>query len=323
MPISIILSIIISFVLININILNHSAAARDFFVASAQSATGKVLSVSEMLPAGHLEPAQYKPVERKPLLLATNAELQLAATSSAAIDCKTGKTLYNKEMDQKWPMASITKLMTALVFLDRNPGWDSAVEMKNEDRREGGRIYLFSGEKVKAKDLFYFALVGSDNTAAAALARSTGLSEKDFIAEMNSKAGSLKLKNTHFEDLTGLSGNNISTAREIAELAKAALANEEISKATLTNAYDFTTADGRKKHIDTTDYLLDNFSQNGLKILGGKTGFIDASGYCFVGKFTNHNGNEIISVVLGTDSKNARFQQTKKIVEWVYENYQW
>lgn len=324
MPLSIILSIIISFIVININIFNHSAALRNIFFVSAQNAAGKVLGASEMLPAGHLEAAQNKPVEIKPIAINKDGvNFSLSATSSAAIDCKSGKTLYNKEMNQKWPLASITKLMTALVFVGHNPGWDSMVEIKKEDRREGGRIYLFTGEKMKIMDLFYFTLVGSDNTAAAALARSTGLSEEEFVAEMNKKAEILKLKNTHFEDMTGLSSNNVSTAWEIAELAKEAFANEEISRATLTPHYEFTTEGGRKKSIDSTDFLLDIFPQNGIKIMGGKTGFIDASGYCFVGKFTNHAGDEIISVVLGTDSKNARFQQTKKLVEWIYGNYQW
>lgn len=323
MPAAIILSFIISFVLITFNVVNHSDAAKNIAMVTVQDAAGRALGVSKMLPASRLEPSTYKPIERKPILLASSTELQLAATSSAAIDCKTGKTLYDKAMSQKWPMASITKLMTALVFLDYNPGWDTVFEIKNEDRREGGRIYLFSGEKVKTKDLFYFMLVGSDNTAAAALVRLIGLSETEFVSEMNKKAEILKLKNTHFEDITGLNSNNVSTAREIADLAKAALANEEIGKATLTNAYDFTTEDGRKKHIDTTDYLLDNFPQNGLKILGGKTGFIDASGYCFVGKFIDHGGHEFITVVLGTDSKNARFHETKKLAEWVYESYRW
>lgn len=322
MPISIILSIIISFIVININIANRSAAVRNIFAASAQTAAGKVLGVSEMLPASHLETVSYRPIEKKPIL-ATSTELQLAATSSAAIDCETGKTLYDKAMDQKWPIASITKLMTALVFIDHNPGWDLPVEIKNEDKREGGRIYLFTGEKMKVKDLFYFMLVGSDNTAAAALARSTGLTEKDFIGEMNKKAESINLKDTHFKDITGLDSDNVSTAWEIAELAKAAFADEEISRATLAPHYEFTAEGGRKKRIDNTDYLLDIFPQNGIKILGGKTGFIDASGYCFVGKFTDHGGNEIISAVLGADSKNTRFRETKKIVEWVYGGYRW
>ncbi|MDP3043214.1 MAG: serine hydrolase [bacterium] len=305
MATSIIISLIIS-VILNVGFLNQANS-------------------SEIMPANHLEPAENGlprnlnlPVKK---LAAGN--LEISATSSAAVDCKSDAVLFGKQKDQIWPIASITKLAAALVFLEHNPGWDAIYQIKAGDKQEGGRIYLFMGEKVKVKDLFYFSLVGSDNTAAMALVRSTGLSDEEFINKMNEKVRALGLKNTHFDDPVGLSSGNVSTAKEIAALAGAAFANEDISGASLTKAYEFETLGGRKKKINNTDALLDIFPQNGIKILGGKTGYIEASGYCFVGKFADHSGNEIISVVLGADSYNARFVQTKEMVEWVYENYQW
>lgn len=323
MPISVILSIIISLIAININIMRYSAATRMIFSSSAQTAAGKVLGVSEIMPARHLEPVQNKPAEKKPWAISGREELQIFATSSAAVDCESGKVLFNKNKGQVWPIASITKLATALVFVENNPGWETEYQMKAEDRREGGKIYLFTGEKMKVKDLFYFSLVGSDNTATIALARSTGLTDDEFVVKMNAKAEELGLNNTFFADPVGLDSSNVSTAEEIAKLAQAALAVHEISEATLTKKYEFNTDGGRHKAINNTDALLDIFPQNGIIILGGKTGYIDASGFCFAGKFANHDGKEIISVVLGTDSYNARFEQTKRLVDWVYGNYQW
>ncbi|MBU4347719.1 serine hydrolase [Patescibacteria group bacterium] len=305
MAISIIISLIIS-VILNIGFLNQANS-------------------SEMMPVNHLEPAENGlprnlnlPVKK---LAAGN--LEISATSSAVIDCESDAVLFGKQKDQIWPIASITKLAAALVFLEHNPGWDAIYQIKAEDKQEGGRIYLFTGEKVKVKDLFYFSLVGSDNTAAMALVRSTGLSDEEFINKMNEKARALGLNNTHFDDPVGLNSGNVSTAKEIAALARAAFADKDISEASLTKAYEFETLEGRKKKINNTDALLDIFPQNGIKILGGKTGYIEASGYCFVGKFADHSGNEIISVVLGAYSYNARFVQIKEMVEWVYENYQW
>lgn len=316
MAISIIISLIIS-VILNIGFLNQANFVNVVY--------GKVLGDSKMMPVNHLEPAENGlprnlnlPV-KKPAV----GNLEISAASSAVIDCKSDAVLFGKQKDQIWPIASITKLAAALVFLEHNPGWDAIYQIKAGDKQEGGRIYLFTGEKVKVKDLFYFSLVGSDNTAAMALVRSTGLSDEEFINKMNEKARALGLKNTHFDDPVGLSAGNVSTAKEIAALARVAFADNDISAASLTKAYEFETLEGRKKKINNTDGLLDIFPQNGIKILGGKTGYIEASGYCFVGKFADHSGNEIISVVLGADSYNARFNQTKEMVEWVYENYQW
>ncbi len=316
MAISIIISLIIS-VILNFGFLNQA----DF----VNVVYGKVLGDNKMMPVNHLEPAENGlprnlnlPV-KKPAV----GNLEISATSSAVVDCKSDTVLFGKQKDQIWPIASITKLITALVFLEHNPGWETIYQIKAEDKQEGGRIYLFTGEKVKVKDLFYFSLVGSDNTAAMALVRSTGLSDEEFINKMNEKARALGLKNTHFDDPVGLSAGNVSTAKETAALARAAFADKDISEASLTKAYEFETLEGRKKKINNTDGLLDIFPQNGIKILGGKTGYIEASGYCFAGKFADHGGNEIISVVLGADSYNARFVQTKEMVEWVYENYQW
>lgn len=243
--------------------------------------------------------------------------------AAAALDSKNNIFLFRQDADEVRPIASITKLMTALVFLDHNPGWDKIYKIKDEDRRLGGKIYLFTGEEVKVRHLFNLGLVASDNTATAALVSSTGLSEVEFVAKMNDKARELRLERTHFDDPVGLSNYNVSTAEEVAKLAKAALASEDISQATLIDNYEFTIESGKLKSAPTTDYLLKYFPQNGIKITGGKTGRTEAAGYCFVGEFTDQAGNQVISVILGSDDNNGRFEETKKLAEWVYENYRW
>ena len=140
---------------------------------------------------------------------------------------------------------------------------------------------------------------------------------------MNAKVKELGLISTSFVDPVGLNSHNVSTAKEIAMLAKTALDKKEISEATIARSYEFKTLGGKKKIIYNTDSLLKIFPQNGIKILGGKTGYNEAAGYCFVGKFTDEGGHEIIAVVLGGDDKNSRFEQTKNIVHWAYNNYKW
>ena len=253
----------------------------------------------------------------------SDEEIDLNSYSSSVLDCKSGKSIFNKEAERQVPIASITKLMTALVFLDNNPDFESEYIVLPQDRVEGGKIYLFNGDRVKLKDLFYLSLVGSANTATRALVNSTGMSLEEYVKAMNIKADSLGLKNTKFVDPIGLSSFNVSTAKEVSKLAQIALRNKYINEATLTDKYEFTTLDGKRKIVYSTDDLLTNFPQNGIKILGGKTGYIEAAEYCFVGKFTDNQGHEIITVVLGSPDKYARFKETRKLVEWIYEVYKW
>lgn len=274
------------------------------------------MRLSERLPESDNKPAAPVKLPAAPLF-------ELSGASGVLTDARTFNFLFKKEEQKPMPIASITKLMATLVFLEHNPGWETVYQIKAEDKREGGRIYLFTGENVKVKDIFHSSLVASDNVAAIALVKSTGLSEEEFIAKMNEKARLLGLDNTYFTDPIGLGNANISTAAEVAKFAAIAFADKDISEATLVKKYEFNTLEGRKKIIYNTDDLLDIFPQNGVKITGGKTGYTEAAGYCFVGKFIDHSGHEIISAILNSESNEERFSETRDLVEWGYKNYQW
>ncbi|MDD5290694.1 MAG: serine hydrolase [Patescibacteria group bacterium] len=280
---------------------------------------GRILPESPDKPAG----PQKLPASPANLGGPDAGDFIITAKSAAAVDRESGALLFSYQPDEITPIASLTKLMTALVFLDHNPGWDSVYEIKREDRREGGKIFLFLGERVTVKDLFYLSLVASDNTAAIALVRSSLLSEEEFVKEMNRKALSLGLTKTKFSDPIGLNNNNVSTAREIAQLAKAAFSSEDIRQATLNKEYEFKTLGGKRKKVLTTDYLLENFPANGLKIIGGKTGYTELAGYCFAGEFAHEDSQEIVTVILGGPTSSSRFKETKDLAEWIYENYEW
>lgn len=231
--------------------------------------------------------------------------------------------LFSNRADEVQPIASITKLMTALVFLENNPGWDEVYQIKPEDNIQGGKINLFLGEIIRVRDLFYTSLIASDNGATIALVHSTGLTEEEFVARMNKKAAEMRLEKTSFEDPIGLGVKNISTAREVALLAEAAFEKPEIREATASQSYKFETLNGRQKFIESTDDLLFDKSINGLEILGGKTGYTDEAGYCYVGYMRGPAGKTVVSVVLGANSRSERFRASRSIAEWALNYYDW
>lgn len=251
------------------------------------------------------------------------AELVLAADKAYVQSLDNRASFYSKKADEVQPIASITKLMTALVFLDYNPGWNEVYTITKEDSIEGGRLHLFPGDRVKIKDMLATSLIASDNGATLALVSASGLSREEFVSEMNVKAKALGLKQTKFFEPTGLDDANVSTAREVALLAKEVLLKPEIEKLVSLKEYNFTTENGREKKIESTNYLLFDEEDNDFSVLGSKTGYTDMAGYCFVGRFSDKDSREIISVVLNSDGRNERFRESKKLINWVFANYHW
>lgn len=249
--------------------------------------------------------------------------VSLAAKRGAVLAANDHFYFYTKDADTAQPIASITKLMTALVFLQNNPGWDKTYVISTADKVVGGHLNLFPGDEVKIRDLFYTSLVASDNGATLALVHATGLSESEFIIKMNEAAARLGLAQTRFQDAVGLSVNNVSTAREVARLAQAAFQEEEIRQATTKSQYSFKTVGGRDKFIESTDYLLFNPQRDAWQVLAGKTGYTEEAGYCFVGLLRDAFGREVISVVLNSADKNDRFLETKNLANWALASYNW
>lgn len=250
--------------------------------------------------------------------------LQVTAKSAIVVDAASGKVLFNKDLDTKTPIASITKLMTALVFLDYNPGWNTVVTLEERDERVGATPRIYRGETVTVKDLFYSSLVSSDNNSTIALVRTSGLSESEFVQKMNEKALSLDLDNTDFVDATGLDSGNKSTALDISRLVYYALRSEEISHATTRPAYQFTVANNNKRRtVYTTDRLLESYIHEKYNIRGGKTGFTNEAGSCLGVSVEGEQGQEIIVVVLGSQDNQYRFHEVKGLTQWAFDNYNW
>ncbi|MBI3963505.1 MAG: D-alanyl-D-alanine carboxypeptidase [Candidatus Kerfeldbacteria bacterium] len=259
---------------------------------------------------------------RYPTPVKVDDSLGISVTADAAMvmDARTGIVLTQKSPDAVLPLASITKLMTALVFLDHAQGWDTQVTMQPDDDEIGGRLFVTSGEVVTARDLFFTGLVGSANNAMNALVRATTLDRAGFLAAMNAKAASMGMTATHFEDVTGLSPQNVSTARDVLALARSAFAVPEIREATTMPAYDFRTVDQEIfHHIRNTDELVGG----SLPLGGGKTGFTDEAGYSLVVSVEPPDRAPLLVVVLSSASSSARFRETQNLATWTYDSHTW
>jgi D-alanyl-D-alanine carboxypeptidase len=249
--------------------------------------------------------------------------VKTTASHVYAVDDKSNTALYGMAERESMPLASITKLMTARVFRSRSVPWDKVVTLSGVVA-DGGVAYFKDGDQVSVRDLWKTMLVGSSNTAALALVKTTGLSVDEFITEMNANAAGLGMTGTHFAEPTGLDENNISTAVDISILARVVFNDSEVASTVSVPYFDLVKIVGATKRVVSTDKLLGSFiAKAPYKMLGGKTGFINESGYNIVISVTRVNASPITVVVLGAASNDLRFQEAKSVAYWAFENYIW
>ncbi len=270
------------------------------------------------LPAAHLISATsmlHAPVRK----LNDSLGVDMTAVSALMLDSKTGRVVYEKNKDQVRTIASITKLMTLMVSIDAIKDLKKTVKIIPEDYVPFGTTTLTTGEEVSGEDLIAAAVIGSDNTAVRALARSTGLTTEAFVKKMNDHAKALGLAKTTFADVTGLSDHNTSTAEEILLFAKKAFAYDTIGTFAGKRTYVFASADGKEHTVKTTNRLIGTF----ISVVHGKTGFVTESGYNLVSEITDKAGHHLLGVVLGSATNDDRFHDFKMMAYWVWENFTW
>lgn len=259
-----------------------------------------------------------------PRRIAENEFPALSAASAAVVDANTGVLLGEKEKDLVTPIASITKLMTALTFIELNPGWDRALTLTTADVRAGagGIVLVRPGVRLTHRDAFHAMLVGSANNIAAALPRAVGLSIAEFTARMNETAEERGLSQTSFEEPTGLNDKNVSSALDIVRLAFFAFHQPDIRAALVLPEFEFTPIAPRiKYHIRTTNDLL-TAETEGYRIVGAKTGFTANAGYTFVVEAEGDAGQRVIVALLNAPTEADRFADADRLIHWAFDTYE-
>ena len=244
--------------------------------------------------------------------------LKLNSRSCVVLDRVSKQVLYGKNENTRVKMASTTKILTATVVLE-NCSLNKTVEISKKAAGTGGsRLGLKTGDKITIHDLLYGLLLCSGNDAAVALAESVAGSVSEFANLMNNKAKEIGLSNSHFESPHGLdSDNHYTTAYELAVLSDYALKNPTFLNIVGTKKYTVT-INGYPKLLSNTNELLGNL--NG--VYGIKTGFTNGANRCLVTACKRGN-MDIICVVLGADTKNFRTQDSIKLIEYSFKNFEY
>lgn len=245
--------------------------------------------------------------------------LKLASAKALVINQLTGETVYAKNTDLTTPIASVTKLMTAMVMLDAHLPMDEFISINNDDvdYLKGTTSRLKIGTTLTRGELLQLALMSSENRAASALGRNYPGGITAFIAAMNKKAIALGMTSTRFADATGLDSNNVSTAEDLAKMVTAAYDYPEIRQVSTSPSQEVT-LDGRRNPI--------NFVNTNTLVRGGdwdiglsKTGFINEAGRCLVMQAVI-SGQPMVIVLLDSVGKMSRIGDANRIRKWVERN---
>jgi len=237
---------------------------------------------------------------------------RIRAAAAMLYNPRTDEVIWARRGLGQRPIASITKVMTALVLLDQEPELARDVVVSRRDVRRASTTYLQRGERVTLDALLHLALIASDNVAARILARASGWGTRRFVEQMNLKAAALGLHGTRFVEPSGLDERNVSTPYDVARLIAAAGEVPALSRIMRKWTHRVRT-DRRRVNIRNTNRLL----RSRHAIQGGKTGYISEAGYCLTVLVELPDNDPIVLVVLGAGSNAGRFSEARRLIDWV------
>ncbi len=236
------------------------------------------------------------------------------AEAAIIFNPETGEILWENHAKDQRSIASITKVMTALVFVESGAALDQMVTVQRSDVSRASTTYLRNGFKLTAEDLLNLLLIGSDNAAARALARVSPMGYDGFIESMNNRARMLGLESTTYADPSGLLAENMSSAYDQARLIATAAANVHISEIMRKSSYSTNIG----KRVITANSTNQIVRTGDIEVVGGKTGFISRSGYCLATLLRlPQSGQQVAFVVLGAKSNASRFWETRHLFNWM------
>lgn len=267
----------------------------------------------------------------------TPTSFDVRAESATLISLDTGETLYEKDVDTKRYPASLTKIMTAILFLENVNDLDGEIitvsdnavtSLLGTDSSVGG---LKIGEQFTARNLLYLLLMSSANDAAVAISEYVSGSESAFVQLMNEKAAELKMNNTHFVNPHGLyNENHYTTVRDISKLARYAMKNSVFAEVVSTARYKLPATNmSAERTLSTTNYLIDpSVPQYFYKYAEGvKTGYTDEAGRCFVGA-AKKDGYSYLCVLMKSPAYNDKkqyvrfeFDDAQKLLDWAFTDF--
>jgi D-alanyl-D-alanine carboxypeptidase len=258
----------------------------------------------------------------------------LSADSVVLMDVKTGDILISKNENDVHPIASLSKLVTALFLFEKgfNPEAKGEVDLETINtylksyniplsaKARVSKITVEKPESFSATDLLHATLISSANNATFALVQSQGIEPDMFQKDIAAYLVEHNFVQTVIKDPTGLNPENVSTALEFGKLSLAAFNYADIRNiTTMASAEIASTSSSTTLKVQTTDRLLDAHSQ---EILAGKTGYLDEAQYTFVALVRHESGRELLLVMFGADSSSQRFDESKRIIEWANQSYQ-
>ena len=272
--------------------------------------------VAEIVAASMVPVAPMWTERQEPLAKNMPKRPRLRCAASIVVDNVSGEILYSRDAEERRPIASLTKLLTAMVFLETGTDLMTTATVTKEDAYQSSKSHLRVGETLTLHDFLYAALVSSDNRAARVLARSAGIPADAFIARMNAKACELGMDSTHVVEPTGLSELNVSTAHDCAVLLNAALGNHLIRRVSTTSELTVSPLNKRRTHrLVNTNRLL----RYGYSFMGSKTGYISEAGWCIAARGISEAGHDVTVVILGAPTNSKRFQSLRNALLWAYK----
>lgn len=245
---------------------------------------------------------------------AASDSLRLHSNAAYVIDSETSGILFQKNADMALPIASLTKLMTGLVVVDARQDMNEVLQITTDDRdllkHTSSRLPF--GAKLTRQDMLHIALMSSENRAASALGRHYPGGINAFVAAMNAKAKALGMEHTHYVDATGLSSDNVATARDLAKLVTAAADRPELSRFS-TNEQHSVSLGRRQLAYFNSNRLV---GMNGWNVELQKTGYISEAGRCLLMQAKLH-GRSVIMIFLNAKNVSARVADAVKVRSWV------
>lgn len=274
-----------------------------------------VLWLAGAVPAGAV-PLHLPPPPQEGLV--TPGAPTVSAASWLVFDADAGVTLASQEAEEERPMASTTKIMTALITMKYGDMDDTVTVSQRAADVGEAEVGLVAGERLPLRLLLTALVIRSANDAAVAVAEHIGGSVDGFVEMMNAEAEAMGLEHTHFENPHGLDEeNHYSSAGDLLQMALAAMSYPEFRRMATTQRARFPdTPDGTERVIETTNMLLDTYPG----AIGVKTGYTGRAGLVLVAGATRE-GRTLFSVVMGSNGRRAHFSDAGTLLDWGYERF--